>query len=99
MNGGVVADGESASGIVVHVVKSAHRRDPAEVEVTYDRRPNGDIVLYALYPGSGNRYEKGESHAMTHDNDVTVEWEVHVPRGVGLAARTVNRGITLDRRT
>ncbi len=93
VNGGVVADRAPGSDVVVHAVKSARRHDPAEVEIKIDRRPNGDIVLYALYPGGGNSYADGEYHSKTRNNDVKVEWEVHVPRGAGLEAHVVNGGI------
>ncbi len=93
VNGGVVADGDPGSQVVVHAVKSARRHDPSEVQIKYDRRPNGDVVVYALYPGSGNRYENGEYHSRTRNNDVKVEWEIHVPRGIGLDVHTVNGGV------
>lgn len=90
VNGGVVADLQDGADVVVHAVKSSRRHDPSEVQVKYDRRPNGDLVLYALYPGGGNSYADGEYHSKTRNNDVKVEWEIHVPKGVGFEAHTVN---------
>lgn len=97
INGGIRAVAADGNEAVVRVVKNGRRNDPSEVRMVVLEHANG-VTICAVYPhrsgsdpnecvaGSGGRNS-------VHNNDVTVEWEVQVPRGVNLTANTVNGGI------
>jgi hypothetical protein len=105
VNGAIRATGVAGKDVVVHAHKHARRSDPDQV--TIEVLPHADgITLCVRYPDTwGGRANTcaphGESHMSTHDNDVNVDFDVQVPAGVRLAARTVNggveaRGLTAD---
>ena len=59
---------------------------------------SGGVTICAVYPHRPNREPNecapGEGgRNSVQNNDVSVEWEVQVPRGVNLTARTINGGI------
>jgi DUF4097 and DUF4098 domain-containing protein YvlB len=58
------------------------------------------VTVCAVYPGRRgrpNECEPGDEGRLgAHDNDVVVDFDVRVPPGVGLVARTVNGGIEAD---
>ncbi len=86
----------------VDAAKHARRDDPASVhvEVVHD----GDaVVICAVYPTPRdaereNRCAAGDDYHMSNKTDVVVDFDVAVPAGVHVVARTVNgdvRGDTL----
>jgi hypothetical protein len=104
VNGAIRATGVAGKDVVVHARKHARRSDPDQVTVEVIEHADG-ITLCVRYPDTlGRRNEcapHGRSHMTTHNNDVAVDFEVQVPAGVHLAARTVNgeveaRGLDAD---
>lgn len=94
VNGGVSAEPASGNEIEVVAVKSGRRNDPAEVRVEVVEHAGG-VTLCALYPtrsgDEANQCRPGDGGRMNaRRNDVAVEWEVRVPRGVLFNGRTVN---------
>lgn len=97
VNGAIRATGTSGREVVVHAHKHARHSDPDKVTIEVLRHADG-ITLCVRYPDAwGSRPNTcaphGESHMSTHDNDVNVDFDVQVPAGVRLAARTVNGGV------
>lgn len=94
INGGVSATPASGDQVEVVAVKSGRRSDPADVRIEVVEHAGG-VTLCALYPArSGdaeNECRPGDGGRMNaRRNDVKVEWEVRVPRGVLFTGRTVN---------
>jgi len=87
----VYATGDEAS---VTATKHARRSDPESVEIKVVEHEGG-VTICAVYPSPHNREpnecvpgEHGRNN--TEDNDVSVTFTVHVPKGVNYVARTVN---------
>lgn len=106
VNGDVHAVAATGADARVTADKSARRSDPASVKIEVVHGNNG-ITICAVYPTPSfstrrNTCEPGSGgHMSTHNNDVRVDFDVHVPTGVRLVARTVNgdvdaRGLTGD---
>jgi len=94
INGGISATPASGAQVEVVAVKSGRRSDPAEVRIEVVEHAGG-VTLCALYPvGAGdeaNECAPGEGGRLnSRRNDVSVAWEVRVPRGVLFTGRTVN---------
>ncbi|HSK19401.1 MAG TPA: hypothetical protein VK912_09675 [Longimicrobiales bacterium] len=97
VNGPIRAVAASGSEVRVHVTKKSRRDNPEDVRMVVLEHAGG-ITICAVYPHRPNR-EPNEcavgagGRNSVQNNDVSVEWEVQVPRGVNLTARTVNGGI------
>jgi len=94
VNGTIRATGTSGKDVVVHARKHARRSDPDQVTIEVLEHADG-ITLCVRYPDVWGRRANtcaphGGSHMSTQDNDVSVDFDVQVPAGVQLAARTVN---------
>ena len=105
VNGAIRAAGSAGKDVVVHAHKHARHSDPDQVTVEVIEHADG-ITLCVRYPdvrgqGPNTCAPQGHSHMNTRDNDVSVDFDVQVPAGVLLAARTVNgeveaRGLAAD---
>ena len=95
VNGDVTAVAGTGE-VEVTAIKSARRSDPDLVKIEVVPHREG-VTICAVYPSGGreeNSCEAGErGHMSMHDNDVRVDFTVHVPAGVRLAAHTVNGSI------
>jgi hypothetical protein len=93
VNGAIVATGAPGAEVRVRAEKSARKSDVSEVEIVVLEHAGG-VTICALYPsgnGRANECQPGErGRNNVRDNDVRVDFEVQVPRGVQLVARTVN---------
>ncbi len=94
VNGDIRAVAASGEAAEVSAKKHGRRSNPAEVEIKVVPH-SGGVTICAVYPGSwwgrSNECAPGKHGRIeTRDNDVTVEFEVRVPAGVTLVARTVN---------
>jgi hypothetical protein len=95
VNGDVTAVA-GAGDAEVTAVKSAQRSDPEEVTIAVVPHGAG-VTICAVYPSSrqaANSCETGErGHMSSHDNDVRVDFTVHVPAGVRFVGHTVNGSV------
>ena len=95
VNGAVVARGTPGSEVVVRTSARGRESDPALVRIERIEHADG-ITFCAVYPTPRGEEEEnvcapGEGGRMnTRRNDVVVDFEVRVPAGVPLVARTVN---------
>jgi DUF4097 and DUF4098 domain-containing protein YvlB len=99
INGAVRAEYTDAGDVQVDATKSAKRSDPNSVQI--EAVPHGGgVTICAVYPsveGRSNECKPGNEGRMnTRDNDVHVEFTVKVPRGVRLAAKTVNGDVVAN---
>lgn len=95
VNGAIRAMAASGNEAVVDARKTARRSDPDEVRIVavpFD----GGVTICAVYPTgrrarAENSCEPGDRwHSNTDDNDVVVDFRVHVPAGVVFDGETVN---------
>jgi len=94
VNGSVQATLAPGKEAQVFATRRADKSDPESVKIEVVEHKGG-VTICAVYPtskrGKPNRCVPGRGGRMdTHDNDVTVEFTVQVPRGVNLVERTVN---------
>jgi cytoskeletal protein CcmA (bactofilin family) len=99
VNGDISASSSSSGDVEVTATKTARRSNPAEVRIEVVPGPNG-MTICAVYPSVAdrepNRCAPGEGRMNTRENDTQVHFEVRVPMGVALAARTVNGEVQAD---
>jgi hypothetical protein len=97
VNGSVHAVRASGSEVVVTATIRGRRSDPATVRVERVEH-DGGITFCAVYPTPSGAEENvcapGDGGRMnTRRNDVAVEFQVEVPRGVPFHGRTVNGSV------
>jgi DUF4097 and DUF4098 domain-containing protein YvlB len=108
VNGDINATAASGSEVQVTAKKSSKRSDLESVTIKVVEHEGG-VTICAMYPSPMGKRENecgvGDNGRMnTNNNDVEVDFEVRVPRGVKLVARTVNgavraTGLTADAET
>jgi DUF4097 and DUF4098 domain-containing protein YvlB len=108
INGEITATGASGAEVQVTARKTSKRSDLASVQLVVVEHAGG-VTICAVYPTPAGKRENecapGENGRMNNsNNDVQVDFEVRVPRGVQLVARTVNgsvraTGLTADAET
>jgi hypothetical protein len=96
VNGGIRAVAAGSGEARVTAVKSG-RPDPREVVIEVVEHARG-VTLCAVYPparaGQPNECRPGEGGRMNvQNNDVQVEWTIHVPNGVHFVGVTVNGSV------
>ncbi|HEX3866293.1 MAG TPA: hypothetical protein VHV78_06040 [Gemmatimonadaceae bacterium] len=92
-----------ASGDNVEVIGTKHWRRGNPADVTFDTQKYGpgneSVVICALW---GSRSSCDDRHSESHDdrgtrnNDVSVDFQVLVPKGVKVGVNTVNGAVTVD---
>ena len=100
VNGTVRARRATGSRVEVRAWKHARRSDPESVTIDIIEHADG-VTVCAVYPsskfGGKNTCAPGDGgHMSTHNNDVVVDFEVLMPPGVGLTARTVNGSVEAE---
>lgn len=94
VNGDVHAERASGNEVQVEAVLRGRKSDPNEVEIQVVEHSDG-VTICAVYPSkSGDRPNEcrpgSKGHNSVKDNDVSVDFTVRVPAGVGFIGRTVN---------
>lgn len=96
VNGSVIAEPASGSGVEVRAVKKARRSDASEVRIEVIEH-SGGVTLCAVYPSRGRRANEcapGDGGRMNvQNNDTQVTFYVKVPPGVEFRGKTVNGDI------
>lgn len=100
VNGDIKADTSSGIKVEVSAVKHGKRSDASKVKIEVVEH-GGGVTICAVYPGSDgekpNECKPGEQGRMNvRNNDVTVNFTVHVPTGVRLIGRTMNGSIAAN---
>lgn len=92
VNGAIHASASPGGNVLVTATKTAGRRgNPADVRVEMVTNSNG-VTVCVVYPG-GDECRPGGGGQNNRDNDTRVDFNVQVPVGVNLQARTVNGSI------
>ncbi len=97
VNGSIRVVESNASEISLHAVRSGRKSDPNAVRV--DVVPHvGGVTICAVYPSRDaakpNECKPGDGGRMNvQNNDVNVDFDVQLPRGLHLVAKTVNGGV------
>jgi putative adhesin len=97
VNGPIRALAAGGAEARVTAVKTARRSDPASVEIKVLEH-GGGVTICAVYPSTSGRKPNecgagSEGRMNSHDNDVKVEFTVHVPAGVRFVGRSVNGAV------
>lgn len=97
VNGGIRAVAAAGNEVRVRVTRRARRDNPDDVRMVVLEHAGG-VTICAVYPHRRNR-QPNECAAgsggrnSVQNNDVSVEWEVQVPRGVNFTGRTINGSV------
>ncbi|HSJ24738.1 MAG TPA: DUF4097 family beta strand repeat-containing protein [Longimicrobiales bacterium] len=98
INGAIRAQPASGGEVRVTAVKTARRGNVSTVNMEVVEHAGG-VTICAVYPTPNsarrpNECRPGSEGSMSvQNNDVQVEFTVHVPRGVNFVARTVNGAV------
>lgn len=100
VNGSIRAMAAAGNEIDVTARKTARRSDPDDVEIKVVPFEDG-VLICALYPTprrarQENSCEPGSNHSSTEDNDVTVDFTIKLPAGIGFDGSTVNGDVDAD---
>src|SRR5437764_8329095 len=100
INGDVRAGPANMNEVEVTATKTARRSNPADVRIEVVPHAGG-VTICAVYPDvageSQNRCESGSGNrSHTRNNDVSVQFTVRVPAGVGFIGRTVNGSVEAE---
>jgi hypothetical protein len=97
VNGSVRAVPATGSEARVEAVRTGRRSDPSEVRIEVVEHAGG-VTICAVYPGQRNACRPGSDARLgANRNDVQVNFDVEVPAGVHLTARTANGRVTAER--
>jgi hypothetical protein len=102
LNGEVRVRGATGDRVEVTASKSWRRGDPKDVRIETRKSPDGSILVCALWTANATCSEGGyDSHddgdrGGHRNNDVSVSFEVRVPKGVKVGAWSVNGGVSVD---
>ncbi len=97
LNGTITVGAASGSEVQVTAVKRWRRGDPATVH--FDTKKAGDNVVICALWGERSSCDDRGSHNNDNrgnHNDVSVDFNVLVPRGVKVGVSTVNGSVTVD---
>ncbi len=93
INGAIMAQPATGDQVEVTADKHGRRSDPEDVRIEVVEHEDG-VTICAVYPSSRrsrpNDCRPGGGHSNVRDNDVEVDFEVRVPRGVVFEGATVN---------
>jgi hypothetical protein len=96
LNGRIRATASSGDEVTVTATKHGERSDPAEVDVRVVEHAEG-VTICTVYPPAGesaNDCSPGAGrHMHTDNNDVRVDYEIGIPKGVRFKAHNVNGAI------
>ena len=99
VNGPIRATVSNGADVELVAIRSGRRNDPETVKI--DVVPHsGGVTICAVYPSKDadnpNVCKPGGGGMKVRNNDVNVEFELRVPKGVAFEGRTVNGGIDAD---
>lgn len=97
VNGEISAEAASGAEVQVTARKSSKKSDLSSVRLQVIEHAGG-VTICAVYPAPAGKPANecapgNEGRMNTNNNDVRVDFEVRVPRGVELVARTVNGSV------
>ncbi|MEO8623026.1 MAG: hypothetical protein ABI625_18270 [bacterium] len=106
LNGEMRVRASTSDKVEVSATKSWRRGDPKDVRIETRKSSDGSILVCALWTDdtvcTENSYsthdDRGRSRRRDDDNrnDVSVEFEIRVPKGVKVGVWSVNGGVSVD---
>jgi hypothetical protein len=100
VNGAVNVRPSTTDHVEIVATKSWRRGDPKNVRIESRKAPDGSILVCAFWTENAtcteNGYRSNDEGRNNRDNDVSVEFEVRLPKGVNLGAWSVNGGVSVD---
>lgn len=106
LNGDLRVRGSMSDKVEITATKTWRRGDPKDVRIETRKSADGSILVCAFWTDNGRcsetSYEsRGESRGgdgwrSGRDNDVAVNFEIRVPRGVKVGVWGVNGGVSVD---
>jgi hypothetical protein len=99
VSGAVSVQPSSNDHVQIVATKSWRRGDPSRVRIESRTSRDGSILVCAYWTENATCDENGySSHGERRgrDDDVAVDFEVRVPRGVKVGAWSVNGGVSVD---
>ena len=101
LNGSVHVRAASGDKVEVVATKSWRRGDPKDVRIESTKSSDGSILVCALWTDTTRCTESSyqthnEGWRRDRDNDVSVDFEVRVPKGVKVGMWSVNGGVSVD---
>lgn len=97
LNGGIDVEQATGSDVSVHAEKKWRRGDPSTVRFVVFKE-GSDVAICALWHEGDTCDESGYHSHGDHDddqNDVSVHFTVQLPKGVKIAANTVNGSLDI----
>jgi hypothetical protein len=85
--------------VEIVATKSWRRGDPRLVRIESRKSPDGSILVCAFWTENATCSENGyrsNSEGRNRDNDVAVDFEVRLPKGVNIGAWSVNGEVSVD---
>jgi len=97
LNGRIRAKASTGDEVTVTATKHGTKSDPKQVDVRVVEGADG-VTICSIYPppagGAANGCAPGEGqHMHTDDNDVQVDYEIAIPKGVRFKAKNINGAI------
>jgi hypothetical protein len=92
LNGAIHADAAGGNEVEVTAIKRSRGNSPTDVPIAVIQS-GGDVTFCAAVPGDVNNCAEGGEGG---PGGVSVEYTVHVPKGVLFTAHSVNGGITVE---
>jgi hypothetical protein len=99
VNGEVRVRSASGDKVEVTATKTWRRGDPKDVRIETKRSSDGSILVCAFWTENARCSETSyESHGdgRRRNNDVAVDFEIRVPKGVKVGVWSVNGGVSVD---
>jgi hypothetical protein len=101
LNGALRVHASNTDKVEIHATKSWRRGDPKDVRIETKRSSNGDILVCAFWTEDATCSETGydsndNDRGNRRDNDVAVDFDIGVPKGVRVGVWTVNGGVGVD---
>lgn len=102
LNGDLRVRASSTDRVEITATKSWRRGDPKDVRIETKRSADGSVLVCAFWTVDATCSETGyQSHSRNdgwrrRDNDVAVDFEIRVPKGVKVGVWGVNGGVSVD---
>jgi hypothetical protein len=102
INGEMRVRASSGDKVEITATKSWRRGDPKDVRIESRKSSDGSILVCALWTENTvcteNSYSSNDDRRGRHNdhNDVSVSFEISVPRGVKVGVWSVNGGVSVD---
>jgi hypothetical protein len=102
VSGDVRVRSSSSDKVEISATKTWRRGDPKDVRIEMRKSSDGSILVCAFWTENAtcteNSYESrgDDGGGWRRGNDVAVDFEIRVPRGVKVGAFSVNGGVSVD---